>query len=468
MFNRYSDSRDRPSTNKPTIGDTGVRRDLPPSLPLPALAQTMAFWRSPHAYLEVCRRLYGRRFTIYPAGAAPMVFMSSPEDISSIIRARPDVLHSGAGARVITPLVGKRSFMLQDGSDHLRVRRAVLPAFHHRVVAEHAHTVRRIAAEELAAWPVGRPFAAHPRLRALTLRVILTTIFGSDDPRLNELHASLFSMLAVTDSLVLQEAPLRLVPPWRRIWCSFQTARTHVDELMGSLIADEVHRDAVKGGVLSQLFAVHGEHPDGRENVRDDLMSVILAGHETTASQLAWGLQLLAHDRTAAAALSDEVDRADETAYLTATVQEVMRHRPVFLFAIPRLVNKPLQIAGTRYASPAQLIGCIHLLHHDPELYRQPHSFLPERFIDSPPDPRYWLPWGGGHKRCPGHSLATLEMEIVLREVMSRWNISPASHRRESAGWRSVIVTPRGGCRIILKRRDAVSFGPFRWPQCYK
>lgn len=468
MFNSYSGNRDYHSPSKLALGPTRARRNLPPSLPIPALAQTMAFWRSPHTYLDLCRRLYGRCFTIYPVGAAPMVLMSHPEDISSVIRAQPDVLHSGAGARVITPLVGKRSFMLQDGDDHLRVRRAVIPAFHHRVVAEHAETVRRIAAEEVAAWPVGRPFAAHPRLRALTLRVILNTIFGSGDPRLNELHASLFSMLAVTGSLALQEAPLRLVPPWRHIWHSFRTTRAHVDELMRSLIADELHAEAAESGVLSQLFAVHGQHPNGHENIRDDLMSVILAGHETTASQLAWALQLLAHDRAAAAALTDEIDRTDKATYLTATVQEVMRHRPVFLFAIPRLVNKPLQIASARYVPPAQLVGCIHLLHHDPELYHQPHSFQPERFIDSPPDPRFWLPWGGGRKRCPGHNLATLEMQIVLREAMSRWSISPANHKGESAGWRSVIVTPRGGCRIILKRRDAVSFGRFRWPRRYK
>lgn len=467
MFNSYADPR-RNSTCKPAINANGVQSDLPPSLPLSALAQTMAFWRSPHTYLEMCRRLYGRRFTIYPIGAAPMVFMSHPEDISSIIRARPDVLRSGSGARVITPLVGERSFMLQDGDDHLRVRRAVMPAFHHRVVAAHAQAVRRITIKEIEAWPVGRPFAAHPRLRALTLRVILNTIFGSEDPRLGELHASLFSMLAITGSLALQEPPLRILPPWHRIWRSFRKARARVDELLRNLIADEAHAAAEESGLLSQLFAVHSQRPNERENIRDDLMSVILAGHETTASQLAWGLQLLAHNRTAAAALTDEIDRAGEFPYLTATVQEIMRHRPVFLFAIPRVINKPLRIAGALYGPPVQLVGCIHLLHHDPELYHKPNSFLPERFIDSPPDPRFWLPWGGGRKRCPGHSLATLEIQTVLHEILSRWSILPAGHKPESASWRSVIVTPRGGCRVILHRRDAVSVGRFRLPRCYK
>jgi cytochrome P450 len=442
--------------------------ELPPGLPLPALAQTATFWRAPHAYLEVCRRLYGRCFTIYPVSAAPMIFMSHPEDIASVISARQDVLHPGAGAKVIAPLVGKRSFMLQEGHDHLRVRKAIMPAFHHQAVAEHAETVRRIAAGEVATWPANQLFVAHPRLRALALRVILTTIFGEDDPRVSELHTRLYTMLAITGSLALQEPPLRAVLPWRRVWRSFLATRARVDELMLGLIDDEVHTTASESGVLSQLLAVHdGQHGD-RGNVRDDLMSVILAGHETTASQLAWGLQLLAHDSTAMAVLTSEIDRADDDAYLTATIQEVMRHRPVFLFAIPRIVNKPLKVGRDLYAPPAQLVGCIHLLHHDPEWYREPHRFIPDRFIDSPPDSRFWLPWGGGRKRCPGHSLAMLEMQIVLQEVISQWSIAPAGRRLEPARWRSVIVTPGRGCKLLLARRGAVSFDLLKARRCHK
>lgn len=443
------------------------RTSLPPSLPLPALAQTAAFWRSPHTYLNVCRRLYGRRFTIYPFGATPMIFLCDPQDIACVIRARADVLHPGVGAKVIAPLIGERSFMLQEEEDHLRVRSAIMPAFHRGAVAEHTETVRRIASEEIAAWPADRPFAAHPRLRALALRVILNTVFGGDDPRLDELHKHLFEMLAVTGSLLLQEPPLRLVPPWRRVWRSFLVARSRVDELMRGLLDDEAHNPGGQSGVLARLLTVHGTQ-SGRENIHDDLMSIILAGHETTASQLAWSLQLLAHNPSATAMLTAEADRAHESAYLTATIQEAMRHRPVFLFAIPRTVNKPLKIGTHVYQPPVQLVGCIHLLHHDPEWYPEPDRFTPERFIDSPPDPRFWLPWGGGRKRCPGRHLAMLEMQIVLREIVSRWRITPGRRRLEPARWRSVIVTPGGGCRIVLARRGAVPFGPLWRARRYK
>ncbi|MGC2372602.1 MAG: cytochrome P450 [Solirubrobacteraceae bacterium] len=429
-------------------------RHLPASLPVPAALQTFAFWRTPHAYLEMCRRRLGSTFIINALGKPPMIFMSDPEDIEAIIAARPDVLHPGAGAAVIKPLVGQRSFMLLEEHEHLTVRKAIMPAFHSRVVAEHTDMVRDVAEREVAAWPADGRFAAHPYLRALTLKVILTTIFGSEDPRLDELHTRLLKMLAVTGSLALQEPPLRLLPRWRGVWRSFLSERAHVDRLMRTLIRDEVHGAARERGVLALLLDGQGSREcamsDGE--VRDNLMSVILAGHETTASQLAWAYQLLAHDRNALTTLMDEIDRGGD-AYLTATVEEVMRHRPVFLFTIPRLLARPVEVAGRLYQPPGQLVGCIHLMHHDPSLYPEPQRFRPERFVDAPPRPHVWMPWGGGRKRCPGHNLATLEMQTVLRETLKRWVVRPGGRAVETARWRSVIVTPAHGCRIVLHDR---------------
>jgi cytochrome P450 len=385
-----------------------------------------------------------------------MIFMSDPEDIGAIIGARPDILHPGAGAAVIKPLVGERSFILLEEDEHLTVRRAIMPAFHSRVVAQHAEMVREIAEREVATWPADETFAAHPYLRALTLKVILTTIFGSEDHRLSELHRRLLRMLAVTGSLALQEPPLRVLPPWRAGWWSFLHERAHVDRLLYGLIEDEVHGGARENGVLSLLLSGHqsDDHAMSVCQVRDSLMSVVLAGHETTASQLAWALQLLAHDRASLTRLMSEIDRGDD-AYLLATVQEVMRHRPVFLFTIPRVIHRPMEIAGKRYLPPAQLLGCIYLMHHDPALYPEPHRFRPERFVDSPPSPHVWLPWGGGRKRCPGHSLATLEMQTVLHETLKRWVIRPGGRAVETARWRSVIVTPERGCRLVLHARTS-------------
>jgi cytochrome P450 len=438
--------RSRQSTNDPGR--------LPPSLPVHAALQTWGFWRSPHAYLELCHKLYGSPFTINALGKPPMIFMSHPAAIGSILSAPADILHPGEGAAVITPLVGERSFMLLEEPEHMTVRKAIMPAYHSTVIAEHAAMVTDIAQREIASWPADRAFAAHPRLRSLALRVILTSIFGSEDRRIGDLHARLLKMLAVTGSLALQEPQLRAAPRWRAVWRSFLAERAHVDNLLRRLIEDEIHSGGRERGVLALLLGAHSgdELAMSVGEVRDHLMSLVLAGHETTASQLAWAFQLLAHHPAVLATLTDEIDGGGED-YLTATVQEVMRHRPVFLFTIPRVLAASVEIAGRHYEPPGQLVGCIHLMHHDPDLYQEPQRFRPERFLNSPPRPDTWRPWGGGRKRCPGHNLATLEMQTVLRETLKRWVLRPGGTAVETARWRSVIVTPEHGCRIILRLR---------------
>ncbi len=429
-------------------------RQQPPSPPLPSAIQTLAFWRHPHAYLEWCARRYGSRFTVKAVGMPPMVFMSEPADIKTIVGAPANVLHSGAGGRTIAPLVGEGSFMLAEEEKHLAGRRAILPAFHHRVVQEHAEMAREIAAREIATWPRGSAFASHPYLRALTLRVILRTIFGREDARLRELHARLLAMFSIAGSLTLQEPELRRLPRWRGIWRRFLVERSRVEEIIVRLIEDDAHRGARDSGLLSMLLGGEQEDSDRTTitHIRDTLASVILAGHETTASELAWAFQLLAHDPLVARRLSGDLAAGGE-GYLTATIQEVLRHRPVFLFAIPRVVRRPFEIAGTTYRPPIQLVGCIHLMHHDPSVYPAPHMFRPERFLDAPPRPEVWMPWGGGRKRCPGHHLAMLEMRTVLETVLRDFELVAVGEKIETARWRSVIVTPGRGSRIMLRER---------------
>ena len=430
-----------------------MQNDLPPCAPLPSAIQTLAFWRDPHAYLQWCLRRYGDRFTVNAVGTAPMVFMSKPADIRAIVQAPADILHPGAGGSAIAPLVGERSFMLAEEDEHLAGRRAVTPAFHQRAIDEHTGLVQEIAIREIATWPLNAPVAIHPYLRALTLRVILRTIFGSEDARLRELHTRLLAMFAVTRGLTLQEPQLRPLPGWRRSWRRFLAERARVDEIMVGLIEDEarVSERNLLAMLLSKRDSDRSKTNAGQ--IRDTLMSVILAGHETTASELAWALQLLAHDPLVTARLIDDLDAGGET-YLTATIHEVLRDRPVFLFAIPRVVRRPFEIAGTVYRPPVQLVGCIHLMHHDPSLYPEPHRFRPERFLDAPPRPEVWLPWGGGRKRCPGHHLAMLEMRIVLASVLRELELAPTGRRVETARWRSVIVTPGRGARVLFRKRE--------------
>jgi cytochrome P450 len=432
-----------------------LKRELPPTAPVPALLQTLACRRIPLGYFESCRARYGERFTVYPVDMPPVVFLSNPQDVHAVLTAPPTVLHPGAGVTVLTPLIGDSSFMLAEEDEHLSARRTIMPAFHRTAVQEHADLVFEIVQREVDSWPLDTAFPIHPRLRSLSLSVIIRTVFGEETPELQTLHGRLLDMLSVTTSFVLQEPRLRHLPGWRTTWKQFVQRRREVDESLFALIGRRRRGDARRGALLDMLLEAH--NPDGSpmsdRQVRDQLISVILAGHETTASELAWAFQLLAHNPTMQDRLIENLDSDSDEEYLTATIQEVLRHRPVFLFAIPRVVVKPIEIGGWTYRPPAQLLGCIYLMHHDPAIYRNPDEFRPERFLGAPPQTRTWLPWGGGRKRCPGHHLAILEMRTVLRATLATRAIMPAGTHVEHAGWRSVIVTPHAGSQIILRKR---------------
>jgi cytochrome P450 len=256
-------------------------------------------------------------------------------------------------------------------------------------------------------------------------------------------------------SPVLQEPRLRHLPVWRATWKRMMRQRQEVDRLVFKLIRMR-HRGTERGDdVLGALLAAR--NPDGSRysdrQVRDNLVSLLIAGHETTAAELAWAFQLLAHHPRVQERIVDELAGGRASAYLAATVQEVLRHRPVFLFAAPRAVAQSIEIGGRVYRPPVQMLACIYLLHHDPGLFAEPQAFRPERFLDAAPSPKTWLPWGGGRRLCLGQHLATLEMESVLRRVLTVRRVIPTSSRIEHACWRTVLVAPHAGARVILRPR---------------
>ena len=286
------------------------------------------------------------------------------------------------------------------------------------------------------------------------------------------LHERLLAMLSITAS------PLLALPMLRRgpgsvAWERFLRRRAEADELIHAFVAERAHTVKGAGGgldapqdILARLMGARNADgtPMSHGQLRDNVMSVILAGHETTASELAWAFQLLAHHPGVRDRLLAEIDADAGEDYLTATIQETLRHRPVFLFTIPRAVTCPIEIGGTVYRPPAQLLGCIYLMHHDRGRYRRPEEFRPERFLECPlpSDPSVpleraqapgWLPWGGGRKRCPGLHMATLEMKTVLRTALSSVSVHAAAKRIERPLWRSVVVTPHAGSRVILRNR---------------
>ena len=431
-----------------------LRAQLPPSPPHPVILQTLGGRRWPFAYLERCQSHCGSRFTLFPIDMPPIVFLTDPAEIRAVLTADSRDLHPGAGASVIAPLIGRQSFMLLEEADHAYGRKAITPAFHQRMVTSQTATLTSIVERSVDLWPVGRPVALHPRLRGLTLTVILRVIFSDQTASLIPLHQGLMNMLSITDSFILQEPKLRHLPGWSATWRRFVKQRAEVDELIYRLVAQRRADTGREPADLLDLLLV-AQNPDGSEmsdrQVRDNLMSMILAGHETTTGELAWAFLLLAHNPRVQNRLAREVQTGGEE-YLTATINETMRHKPVFVFTIPRKVARPVEIGGITYPTGVHLAPCTYLMHHRAELYPDPYAFRPERFLGAGAQSRTWLPWGGGKKHCLGRHFALAELKTILQQVLRECLVVPASQRMERPRWRSAILVPHAGARVILRR----------------
>jgi cytochrome P450 len=442
-----------------------IRKDLPPTMPIPSLLQTVACQRRFFSYIERCRARYGSRFTVYPMDMPPLVFLSAPGDMREMIAAPPSALHPGAGGALLAPLIGASSFMLCDEDEHKCGRTAVMPVFHRQVVEGHRAMVAEMVEREVASWPLGTPFALHPRVRSLMLRLILRAALVEEDGLLDALHDRLLDSLSVSGSSVVQVAQLRHLPGWGGMWRRFVKRRSRADELIFALVRRR-RAGAARGDLLDALLVA--SNPDGSpmsdRQIRDNLMSMVLAGHETTTAELAWAFQLLAHNHPVQSRLLEELDGGMGERYLTATVEETLRHRPAFPFLIPRVVVEPIEIGGWTYRPPARLVGCTYLVHHDPELYPQPQTFRPERFLGEIRQSPTWLPWGAGRKSCVGRHFALLEMQTVLREVLSTRRVLPASVKIERERWRSAVLVPHAGSRVLLQRRNTRSSRPSARP----
>lgn len=429
---------------------------LPPTPPAPSLIQTAACRARPLESLQWCRHHLGSAFTLRALDMPPLVFMCEPDDVRAVVTAPLDVLHPGIGAAVTRPLFGA-SFMLLEEEQRTRGRETIMPAFHRQLVSAHAASIEQLARTEVASWPLDAPVALHPRLCSLTLTVMLRLVCGPDEAAVADLKDALLSMLSVTTSLVLQAPRLRPLPGWHRTWSRFIANRARVDELVANIITRRRRSGPADGDMLDLLLEAQtvDRTPMTAAELRDNLVAVIIAGYETTAAALAWALQLIAYHPTIQNLLAVEVAAGEREDYLAATVNEVLRHRPVFLFSAPRAVAQPIEIGNWTFTTPTHLLACIYLMHHDPALFPDPQAFRPERFLESRAAARTWLPWGGGRQRCPGRHLALLQLRTVLRTVIAMLKVEPAARRMERAAWRSVIVAPHAGSRVVLRKRQS-------------
>jgi cytochrome P450 len=427
---------------------------LPPGPKAPSWVQTMRWWTRPVPFFERCRARYGQRFTVRLLALPPFVMLTDPDEVKQVFTAPAEVLHPGSGARILEPLIGRNSVILLDEDAHLAQRRLMLPAFHGEQVARLAEVMAEVAAAEVERWPRDEPVALHPRLQALTLEVILRTVFGLDEgARLERLRGLMTDVLAVGTSPVSLLPPLQHdlgpVTPWGR----FLRTRAAVDAELFALIDERRRDDAQRDDVLSLLLGARHEDgsPMSPQELRDELMTLLVAGHETTASQLAFTFERLVRTPDVLARLTEEIAGGDGDAYVTATVQESLRRRPVLPNAAPRLVMEEIEIGGWPYPAGVCLVPNAYLIQHDPAIYPDPYAFRPERFLDTSPGTYTWIPFGGGRRRCLGAAFATVEMKVVLRAVLERAQPRLAGDGRlELSRRRSITLSPREGAEVVL------------------
>jgi cytochrome P450 len=417
--------------------------------------------------MEDLRRRYGDSFTLRIANEGTWVFITDPEAVKQVFTGDPRLLHAGEANVVLLPVLGPNSVLLLDEGEHMRQRKLMLPAFHGDRLRGYAETMRRVAENEIASWPLDRPLAARPRMQALTLEVIMRTVFGvQDEARKRRLTKTLSELLRWgTDprrmALGIALGPKRVIR--LGLWRS-------VLEPADAAIYEEIaaHRSAAdleeRDDVLSLLLQARHEddiapvraepgpsrtagEPMSDKELRDELITLLVAGHETTANSLAWALERLVRHPNALARLREGDDE-----YADAVVKETMRLRPTISIVLRKL-QEPMEIGGRLLPAGVTVAPCIYLMHRRPDIYPDPHSFRPERFMEGQGGTYSWIPFGGGVRRCLGASFAQLEMRIVLQTLARTLDLRAADTQPERIIRRAIALSPARGGEIVAQAR---------------
>jgi cytochrome P450 len=411
----------------------------------------------PIAFLESGRRRFGDAFSVrFPGFERPMVMLSDPEAIRALYTAPEHGLPPGRTVTLL-PILGPRSVLLLEGREHIARRKLMLPPFHGERMRSYEQIIREVTEREMSGWSDDQPFALHPHMQAITLQVILEAVFGVTDPvRGGQLAERLPLLLGETSSPALQ---LRFVlanrlgrgDPFARL----KEISEGIDELLFAEIAERradpglAEREDILSLLIAAKFEDGGVMSD--QELRDQLLTLLLAGHETTATGLAWSFDLLLRHPTVLARLIDEVDK-DEQAYLRAVVWESLRLRPVVPLAGRRLASE-LQAGDLSLPAGSDVTPAIWLTHTRADLYPEPYAFRPERFLDEPPGGYGWIPFGGGVRRCLGASFAELEMRVVLETVLRGSSLRAVDSKAERIARRNVTFSPRRGTRVRSRPR---------------
>ncbi len=430
---------------------------LPPGPRLPAFWQTLHWVVRPTDFLDECRREFGDCFRLRFVALGDIVFVADPALIKEVFTGDPDTFRAGEANAVLEPVVGSRSILLLDGQEHLRERRLLLPAFHGERMRAYGELMAAIAQRELDRWPLDAPFALQPRMAAVTLEVILSAVFGLEEGgRRDELRARLRTMIEGSRSRIGMLPILREDYGDWSLGGRFRLRVRAVDELLLAEIRERRAdpRATERDDILSLLLQARDEdgEPMGDHELRDELMTMLVAGHETTATSLAWTFERLVRHPDVLARLLAEIEAGEDDAYLDAVIKETLRLRPI-LPIVARKLSRDVQLGGYELPEGFVVAPCIYLTHRRADVYPDPDAFRPERFLERPADGYSWLPFGGGVRRCLGAAFATYELKVVLRTILPQVRLRADVAGDEEVVRGGITFVPRHGARVVLAER---------------
>jgi cytochrome P450 len=448
---RFSRMRPVPAGATPKVRS----QDLPPGPRLPGLLQSVGLLRFRHQFIPALHRRYGEVFSIriVPEGRHLVVF-NRPEHVKEIFAGDPEVFHAGKGNAILGPVMGEHSLLLVDSTQHKRARKMLMPAFNGHALRSYEEMVTSLAKSEVATWREGEPFRSLDRMNALTLEVILQVVFGvTDEETLARLRPLVNRTVNIPPLVFLGWGfpKLQQYGPWRRT----VENQVELDKVIFSVIAQrrEASNLAERSDVLSRLLQVRDESDRGLtdEELRDQLVTLLLAGHETTATALAWALHELAKDPEQEARAREAATSGD-TDYLEAVLKESMRLHPVIPMVVRHLMG-PATIGGIELPAGANVAASIILAHESEQSHPQAGRFRPERFLEGEVATNTWIPFGGGVRRCIGAGFSLMEGVVVLREVLATHDVALPPGEREVPKVRNITSVPRHGARIVVTRR---------------
>lgn len=439
----------------------------PRTSPLLQIVQTIV---RPLETLEANSERYGDLYTARLSGFGPLVVISNPEIIEKIMTAPPELFDSGRGNRILAPFVGETSLILLDGKPHQRLRKLLTPPLHGDRLRTYGQDICEITKQVIDQWQPGKKFSARAVTQDISLRVIMRTVFGAQEGEKTEQLRLLLNRL-----LTLFDRPLNssfaFIPVLQQDWGAWSPwgyvlrQRNQIDAMLYSEIQNRrTHSEDLSDDILSLILAARDEagKPMTDLEVRDELMTLLFAGHETTATALAWALYWLhwlpevgAKVRKELAELGDNPDpmAIARLPYLNAVCQETLRIYPVGLFTFTRILNVPWKLMGYDFEPGTQFSICIYLLHRRPDLYPNPNQFRPERFLERQFSPYEFLSFGGGNRRCLGAAFALFEMKLVLATLLSHWQLQLASDRPIHPVRRGVTMAPAQGVPLRVLER---------------